>query len=182
MLSCGKVNIAMASRVELLKDMEFKKLLSEDVVLIACPEHPWAREKEISPKDLDRTDIILPQEDTEIYSDIRNGLRGVGISIYELKPIMTLGSLEAIALSVQEGLGVAFIPRLLYNRLVIDKVVEIRVRGLEIFRDIYIVRNTCRPATAAQNAFWEFITAIKSETFDHMGSGRSDCKKIPIFG
>ena len=174
MLSDGKVNLALASNPELFKEMEFKKFISEDIVLIVNPDHPWAKRGKISQKDFDQADFILPQEDTDIHFAIRESLNDIGASIYELKTIMILGSLEAIALSVQEGLGVGFVPRLLMQRLVPDKVVEVEVKGLRMNREIFVCRNTRRPATTAQNAFWEFINAIKLQNFEKISSENLD--------
>lgn len=64
---------------------------------------------------------------------------------------------EAIALAVQEGLGVGFVSTYIINRIVRSRVAQINVRGLSLSMDIYLVRHTHQAATAAQTAFWKFI-------------------------
>jgi hypothetical protein len=44
------------------------------------------------------------------------------------------------------------------TRLVKDRVAMVGVRGLKLSQDIYIGRHVHRPATAAQNAFWDCVT------------------------
>ena len=73
---------------------------------------------------------------------------------------MTLGNSEAIALSVQEGLGVGFVSEIVVNKLGLKQVSTIKVEGLDINRDIYIGRNIIQPATIAQNTFWDFIQGL----------------------
>ncbi|MBI4631038.1 MAG: hypothetical protein HY740_04855 [Chloroflexi bacterium] len=44
----------------------------------------------------------------------------------------------------------------------------VQVRGLELSQDIYIGRHVHRPATAAQNAFWDFVTAAANRTLPQL--------------
>jgi DNA-binding transcriptional LysR family regulator len=83
-----------------------------------------------------------------------------------LRILITLGNAEAIALAVQEGLGVGFISKMVIDRLCSQKVAVVRVRGLNISREIFIGRNTRRPATSAQNAFWSSITDAENKPQD----------------
>jgi hypothetical protein len=48
------------------------------------------------------------------------------------------------------------------SRLVAGRVAVIRVHGLDAKQDIYLGRHTGRPATAAQNAFWEFALSPRN--------------------
>ena len=68
-----------------------------------------------------------------------------------------MGNAEAIALAVQEGLGLGFVSSIVYTRLVQDSVTPIKVRGLSIQREIYLGCHTRRPPTLAQAAFWALI-------------------------
>ena len=40
------------------------------------------------------------------------------------------------------------------------RVVPVKVRGLDIYREIYIGHNPSQIATIAQNAFWEFVKSL----------------------
>lgn len=163
MLNEGKVHLALASDPPFAQDMEFRKITRESVILIAPARHPWAKRKKIDLQDLDAADFILPEEGSETHSAVREGLAELGYSIYQLKNLVSLGSLEAIALSVQEGLGVGFVPELIVKRLVQNKVVTVEIEGLKIGRDVYVARNSRRPATGAQNAFWNLIVNSENE-------------------
>ena len=93
----------------------------------------------------------------------------MGISITNLNTILTLGNSEAIALAVQEGLGLGFVSRIVVTNLVSDRVATLNIRGVEICRDIHIGRNIRRPATTAQSAFWAFIQEIETPFVAHNG-------------
>jgi DNA-binding transcriptional LysR family regulator len=156
-LSEGKVHLALASDPPFSPDIELHRFSDERIHLIAPLNHPWSHRAEIDVCELDQVDFILPEEGSETHTSIREGLAQIGVSIYHLKVLISLGSLEAIALSVQEGLGVGFVPELVVNRLVKNTVCPIRVRGLDIQREVFVGCNIRRPATTAQEAFWQFI-------------------------
>ena len=157
LVSEGKAHLALASNPDLQPEIEFRKVTNEKIILIAHPDHRWARQGEISLDQLSEADFILPEEGSEIHSALREALAHKGCSIYLLNTIVSLGCLEAIALSVGEGLGVGFVPELVMARLVNNNVVQVKVHGLDIDREIVIGRNIHRQATAAQNAFWGLI-------------------------
>jgi DNA-binding transcriptional LysR family regulator len=157
LLSDGKAHLALASDPDLRPDIEFRKMTSENIILIVQPDHPWASREDITIAELFEADFILPEEETETHSALREALAQLGCSIYQLNTVASFGSLEAIALSVQKGLGVGFLPKQVIEHLVNQRVIPVKVRGLSVERDICIGRNLHRQATVAQNAFWELI-------------------------
>lgn len=170
MLAEGKVHLVMASNPPVMQNVEFHAFTSEKIMLIAPLDHPWTKKPIITLEEMCQADFLLPEEGSETYAEIREALAALQHSIYELKTVVTLGSLEAITLSVYEGLGVGFVPELVINRLVQDKVALIKVQELEIHREVYVGKNTRRPATRAQEAFWDFLSTIDSSFFSSFTS------------
>jgi LysR family transcriptional regulator, transcriptional activator of the cysJI operon len=159
----GKVHVALASEPPFIADVAFEKITTERIILIAPLTHPWARRGIIDINELCEADFILPEERNELYHVIHDELDDAGISILQLRNLISLGSLEAIAFSVQEGLGVGFVPELLANRLVNGRVMPVEVHGLDLQQDVFIGRNLSRPATAALEAFWEMVLKSREE-------------------
>jgi DNA-binding transcriptional LysR family regulator len=143
-------------------DIEAVAFLCDPIVLIAPLDHPWAQQGEIEPQELLEGDFIMREATSGTFIAMREALAKHNISTADLHNLITLGNAEAIALAVQEGIGVGFISQMIVERICQDKVAEVRVRGLEICRQIYIGRNNRRPATRAQTAFWNFLSAEKS--------------------
>lgn len=163
MLMDGKVHMALANNPPPCQDIEFRKLLCEKLVLIAPIDHPWAQKGEISLEELPQADFILPVESSDTYSYLRQTLEEHGFSIFQLRTLVTLGSLEAIALAVQEGLGVGFVPEMLAARLVQGRVTPVKVQGLDIECEVCVGRNLRRPATAAQTEFWDYLCKLEGQ-------------------
>jgi DNA-binding transcriptional LysR family regulator len=161
LLSEGSIHLCLTSDPPPIEDIEFRKLTTENLVLIAHPDHPWAGKGDIEPGSLYHADFILPEDGTEAHGSIREALACAGISIYKLNTLVSLGSPEAIALAVQEGLGVGFVPELIVNKLVNGRVTRIQVNGLNIYRTIFLGRNRTRPSTSAQSAFWDMFSTLE---------------------
>lgn len=157
-LCAGKVHFALSSMpTETYPDLEFHQFMCDPVVLVTPLDHPWVERGEIEISDLSQADFILREEGSGTHQALSEALAQLGASVNDLNTLLTLGNSEAIALSIQEGLGVGFISELVLERLGEGRLAKINVRGLEILRIIYIAHNTRRPATVAQTAFWEFI-------------------------
>jgi DNA-binding transcriptional LysR family regulator len=157
----GQVHFALTSfSQDSYKDAEFLKFMSDPVILIAPADHPWSVNGEITPDQLFETDFIMREPESGTYSAVQDALDEIDVDINQLKTLLTLGNSEAIALSVQEGLGVAFVSQIVVNILNPGQVIPIKVRGLEIIREIQIGRHTRRQSTTAQDSFWEFITGF----------------------
>jgi DNA-binding transcriptional LysR family regulator len=164
-LSQGKVHLALASTHEFDKDCEFFKLYEDKIVLVAPLDHPWAEKGRASLDDLFNARLILREQDSGTYKVVKQGLENFGIRIEELQPVLTLSNAEAIALAVEEGLGVSFVSEVVVSRLVSERVAIIYIDGLSerLRQDIYIGRNMLQPSTIAQKAFWDFVTSATNQ-------------------
>jgi DNA-binding transcriptional LysR family regulator len=140
-------------------DLEAVSFLCDPIVLITPLDHPWAQRGEVDPSDLMDGDFIMRESSSGTFSAVSDALSRHNISISELRVLITLGNAEAIALAVQEGIGVGFVSKMVVERLCRGKVAEVRIRGMEICREIYVGHHSRRHATNAQSAFWAFITA-----------------------
>lgn len=157
MLCDGAVHLAVASAREECRDVEFRRFITDPVLLITPLGHPWAGRDSIDAEELLDASFIMREEGSGTHNAVRDGLAEVGLSIHGLRTVLTLGNSEAIALAVQEGIGVGFVSRMVEAKLVRGRVAPVRVRGLDVKQDIYIAHHTRRAATAAQAAFWDFV-------------------------
>ncbi len=153
----GRAEIAVVSTRLNHHDLEFAPFLTDQVVLIVPPGHPWAAGQPVTPQDLRHVPFILREVTAGTYEVLAEGLAAHGLSIEDLQVVLTLANAEAIEMSVEAGIGVAFVSRLAAARgLALGKVVEVPVAGMQLSRVIYMVRHQRRPSTPLQQAFWSF--------------------------
>lgn len=159
----GDVHFALVSTPRLaVRDLELRKFMTDEIVLIAPVYHPWASRGEILPEELKEGVFIMREETAGTNSAVREALQKANIDLDELNTLMVLGNSEAIALAVREGLGLGFVSAVVVERLAKGNVAPIQIRGVKIEREIFVGRHTRKPATIAQRAFWKFFNQVTS--------------------
>ena len=137
---------------------EVKKILTEEIVLIAPLEHAWAKKEYIEVDELLNGKFILPAENTITYERVNTALATKNYSLMQLDSFLTLSSTEAITLSVGKNLGVSFSSKIVAST--IGNVALIPIKDLVIELDISILRDRTQLSTAARDAFWDFMGSI----------------------
>lgn len=166
-LAEGEIHFTLSNISEATTNSgEFQLYLEEPILLIAPLSHPWALEGEIDPDDLFDGHFITREKGSGTYNNVRDSLLDVGIDIEKLDTFLEMGTSEALALAVEQGLGVGFVSKMILEKICPDRVAVIKVRGLEIVQPIYLGRQTAYPATAAQAAFWEYIRDAGTRIFE----------------
>lgn len=154
----SSLDFAVSSKLVDHRDLDILAFYEDEVVLIAPADHPWARNCEIFPDDLMDAPLIMREPTSATYEAVYRGLLAHDIPLEMLNVVMVLGNAEAIALSVEEGIGVAFISRLAAaHGIALGRIVEVRVEGLDLRNRLYFLRNRRTALTPAQNALWEFV-------------------------
>lgn len=160
MLLEGAAHIAISSLREPSKDIEYRPFVTDRVLLVVPPDHPWAKSQVIEPRKLVEANFILREEGSGTREALKDKLAWHNLSLDHLNVVMVLGNSEAIRMAVQEGIGVAFISGLVAAEgLQTGKLAAVTVKGLDLTQTLYLARHTGRPATSAQTAFWEFAFA-----------------------
>lgn len=163
-LEQGGVHFIFSSAIEKMdRNIELSKFISDPVVLIAPFQHPWAHRGEIAPEELLGSRFILREETSGTYRVVCSGLAQFGINIHNLQNILTVGNSEAIAIAVQQGVGVGFVSSQVYENMVAGKVAKVTVTGLELHQDVFLIRDRLQPYGSLQSAFWEFVLAGGAE-------------------
>ncbi len=157
-LLSGEVALGVSSKIIEHYDLEYQDFFKDDVILVVPAGHRWAQYRKIYPDDLLDEPIILREEVAGTREVLRDGLLKCDISPDMLNVAMVLGNAEAIGMAVEEGLGVAFISRLAAARgIALGRLVEVQVEGMELTRNLYMVRNRRQPLTRMRVEFWEFV-------------------------
>lgn len=160
----GDVCLGVSSKQIEHIDLEYQDFFKDDVILIVPAAHRWSQYRRIYPDDLLDEPMILREEFAGTREVLMNGLQQRDISPDMLNIAMVLGNAEAIEMAVEEELGVAFVSRLAASRgLALGRVVEVKVDGMELTRNISLARNRRQPLTRAQGKLWEFVTNTKDE-------------------
>ncbi len=155
----GEVNLALTSAYRKnSKDAESILFYEDPIVLIAHIDHPFSQKEEIELEDLLDAEFIMREETSGTNQSVAEVLKSNELNLNDLNKILTLGNSEAIALSVQEKLGVGFVSKMVVDKICSKEVKIIKIKGVNISRDIYLSRQLYRHSSSAQNAFWNIFS------------------------
>jgi DNA-binding transcriptional LysR family regulator len=128
-----------------------------DEVILACPAGHRFAGRTVSLDDLREAGLIVMQEGAGVRQMIEDELQRSGMRLRDLGVQLELGLQESVASAVRAGYGVTFISRRSVEAdLAAGTLVEARVDGLELRREIHLVRAAGRAETRASRAFVEF--------------------------
>jgi DNA-binding transcriptional LysR family regulator len=129
-------------------DITAEVLRMDDLVPIAAPHHPLARRRRISAEEFCRQPFVVRQTGSDTKSFVEQILTDKGLAI---RPVMSLGTTEAIKRAVAAGIGVAIVSRLSISlELEVRRLAILPVTGLAIRRPLYALsRRSSEPSASA---------------------------------
>jgi LysR family transcriptional regulator, transcriptional activator of the cysJI operon len=138
------------------RGVEYEPFFKDTVVLACPPGHPFAG-RTVTLDDVRGEQLIMMQEGAGVRQMIEDELRQAGTRLRDLNVRLELGLQESVTSAVRGGYGVTFISRSSVEKdLDAGLLSEARVDGLELEREIHLVRAGGRSETRAARAFLEF--------------------------
>lgn len=126
-------------------------LIADEMVGIAAPSHPALRHAPLRAASLQELPLLMREQGSGSREVIEAALRKRNV---EVKPVMSLGSTEAIKNAVIHGLGIAIVSRLtVEHELLSKRLIELSFSDLQIRRDLYLVSLRGKRHSAAASAF-----------------------------
>ncbi len=140
------------------RGVEYEPFFRDTVILACPPGHAFAG-RTVSLEELKSEQLLVMQDGAGVRRMIEDELRGAGLRLRDLDVRIELGLQESVASAVRGGYGVTFISRSsVENDLSAGTLVEARVDGLELEREILLVRAAGRSESRAARAFVEFAS------------------------
>lgn len=138
------------------RGVEYEPFFRDSVVLACPPGHRFAG-RTVSLEELRGETLLVMQDGAGVRQMIEDELRNLGTRLRDLDVHLELGLQESVTSAVRAGYGVTFISRSsVESDLAAGTLVEARVAGMELEREIFLVRATGRSETGAARAFVEF--------------------------
>lgn len=133
-------------------EVEVESWLTDHLVLIAAPNHRFARKRYVTRHHLRQESFILREPGSATRASIMNYLEKSGLKL----TTMEMENPESVKKAVQSGLGIAFISRFaVETELKAKTLTTVRVRDLVIARELKIVYRRDKHQSPAARAFIE---------------------------
>jgi len=154
----GEANLAVVSSELNDTGLEYQEFFKDSIKLIVSKEHHWSVRTSIEPDELINEPFIMREPTSGTRRVMLSELAKFDISEDDLNVFLELGNAEAIVCTVAAGYGVSFVSSLASAcPLERGNVVDVLVRGLDLVRPIYMVRQKLTTPNRPQDAFWSFI-------------------------
>ncbi|MBS1125878.1 MAG: LysR family transcriptional regulator, partial [Nitrospirae bacterium] len=106
-LNAGEIDIALVEGDVSKQRFSVETLLSDELVVIMSPAHPWAERRNLPAIELTKEPLIMREEGSGTRQIILKHLEEHGLKLDQLKITLVMGSTEAIKGAVEEGTGVS---------------------------------------------------------------------------
>jgi DNA-binding transcriptional LysR family regulator len=166
LLNSGTIDLGLVEGDVVRQKMIVKRLISDELLVIVAPHHPWAKKKEVSISDLTNEPFIFREAGSGTRQVIEKYLARHGVTPHDMKISVVLGSTEAIKDAVESGLGVSIISRWAARKE--SKYGTLRLLSLreeKLVRDFSLVINK---NSVSSNALDEFLTFLNAYAFDKL--------------
>jgi DNA-binding transcriptional LysR family regulator len=138
-LENGIIELAIVSEPIPSKNLVAFSFYRDQLTVVVYPTHPWCRKREVTLHDLCREDFIS----REMGSGTREFcLKSLGLPWKgeELKPVMVLGSSEAIKMAVIGEMGFSILSRLaIRSEVELGLLKEVRLKNVDMVRNFFVV-------------------------------------------
>ena len=154
----GEAHIGVVSSEIDDMSLELQEFFRDTIALIVPANHRWVMRKLIEPAEILEEKIIMREETSGTRKVILAELAKHDISLEDLDVFMELGNSEAIVRTVADGYGISFVSTLA-TACPLEKgnVINIPVKGLDLQREIFMVRKRISVPHRPRDVFWSFI-------------------------
>lgn len=137
--------------------LDFRPVCQDRIILIGPPESPDS----ITCEELSQFDFILRHKGSGTRTAWEGYLNNRGISSTKLKVVCESSSTECVKQSVIEGNGLAFISnRAVERKLKSGLIKEIKVEGMDLKRNFYMVTRKDRALTGPEKVLMEMLESF----------------------
>jgi DNA-binding transcriptional LysR family regulator len=161
-LATNRIDLAIMGQVPDGLDLEAIRFMDNPLVVIAPPEHPLARKKEVSIRDLASEPFLVRETGSGTRGAMERFFADRGL---ELRTSMEMSSNEAIKQAVQAGLGLGILSlQTLEQELALERLAVLVVEGFPIMRHWYVVHRIDKRLSPAAQAFKAFVLRPTRQT------------------
>jgi DNA-binding transcriptional LysR family regulator len=159
LLTDGAIEIGLTEGVIETEDLDSQTFHQDELVAIAPPHHPLARQKAVTARDLCREPFILREEGSGTRAVLEQALAAKGLAV---KPVLSLAGTEAIKRAVVAGLGLAILSRLAIGlELKFGSLAILPVRDLTLHRPLHLQKLHSLDPSPALKQFLELLKSCK---------------------
>lgn len=160
------VDLGIVGAIDNRPQLVATKVLGEELILIVPQNHRWPSGFTVCVNDLSEEDFILREQGSGTRQVFVDQLKEHGLNESFLHVVMELGSTEAILTAVEANLGISVVSSWAADRaLALGQVRKIKVKDLNLKRDLYLIVHRQAMPNRAQEEFQNFVSNFQLKPF-----------------
>lgn len=163
LLVSGEFEVGFSGQAGDFASLRFIRIATDEIVLAVPVSHPFAADSEVDVSALESETILRRESGSGTYSVVESVLREHGQKLPEGQSLV-LGSTQAIVSGVDSGLGIGFVTLRAIQHHAPSRVSAVRVAGIPINRDLFLVYQPGKDLSASARSFVEFVESSVSTT------------------
>lgn len=157
----GRRDLGLVGARIVHKGLRFDSVGGDEVVLAVPHSHPFSRLSEVPIEALSNQRFVEREDGSGTLLSVRRVLARQGLSLPPYRVAMTLTTTQAIVSAVRSGYGIGFVSSLALADLGPEGPVPVRLSGMPILRQLYLVRDERRPPPLAGRRFAEYVLSSR---------------------
>jgi len=159
----GEIEIGVIGSKSLHANLLCQKLWQDELVLAVPAGHPWARRKTVSLPELREAPFILREEGSGTLKILETYLRDCGENGTNAFQVSArFGSSTAVKEGIKSGLGLSILSaRAIETEVKAGLLNALKVKGLSMSRNFFLIRNKLRIASPSCQAMHDFLLSEK---------------------
>ena len=159
----GEIEIGVIGSKSLHANMLCQKLWQDELVLAVPAGHPWARRQTVSLTELREAPFILREEGSGTLKILETYLRDCGENGTNAFQVSArFGSSTAVKEGIKSGLGLSILSaRAIETEVKAGLLNALKVKGLSMSRNFFLIRNKLRIASPSCQAMHDFLLSEK---------------------
>jgi len=142
------------------KDLHYKNVAHDKLVVIVYPDHPWAVKGKIDdPSKLIKEPFIIREYGSGTRRSVVDILNNMQLDIKKMNIIAEMGSNEAICQGVKAGIGISILSEIaVADDIEWGKLVSVIIPGAAFEREFFLVTHTRRTLSSISK---KFLASVK---------------------
>lgn len=156
--------LGMIEGPPMTKGVQTEKFFEDRIVLITPRSHEWSERPAVPLAALAEVPLLMREQGSGSRRIVEQAILKAGLPLDRLQIALELDSTEAIISGVEAGLGLGFISEWAARKaLRLGTVSPAHIEGLDIRRNLTLIRRSGPAVNSAAGAFWRFARAQASE-------------------
>lgn len=138
--------------------LKYQALVKDEMVVVVPARHAWLGRHYVEVEELKREPFILREAGSGTRMSSLRSLEKLGVGVEDLNIVAEVGSTEAVRQAIKAGIGIGILSQCaVQDDMVAGSLRGLRVKGLDLWREFYVVVLKGRTISPISEAFLDAL-------------------------